>query len=208
MKRVSFGLDQRQVQQLFSAVREKSDVIRLIMNLIKIMLINDELPPDRRCGDLVLHVSQMSRVLLFTESKFFSVNFPFAVYLDEGVLRFSSIHCDDVDNKVTSEILSIFNKSSSVRGDDIYSFAEAIFETQDDNSNFWGLVRELMMFEDGYLRYDHDPVRANGRHHPLHHLDICYSSAATYKVGLNTPLDSLAFEDLLNLGSECRFLEG
>lgn len=207
MKRSSYGLDQRQVDLLFSPIREKVDVIRLVMNIVKIMLINDDLPANRCRGELVLHVSSMSRVFLFTDKKFFSLNFPFKVYTDEKVLKFSSVYCDDVDNKVTSDILAIFNGQDRGRGEDIYAFAEAVLETEDSSGDFWGLVREMMLFEDGYLRYDHDPVRANGRHHPLHHLDICYSSATTYKLGLNAALKEAAFEDLLNLETECRFLD-
>lgn len=207
MKRASFGLDQRQVDLLFSPIREKVDVIRLVMNIVKIMLVNDDLPAGRRQGELVLHVSSMSRVLLFTDKKFFSLNFPFRVYVDQEILKFSSIYCDDVDNKVTSDVLSIFSGQDRGRGEDMYAFADAVLEIEGHNGDFWGLVREMMLFEDGYLRYDHDPARANGKHHPLHHLDICYSSATTYKVGLKAALEEAAFEDLLNLETECRFLD-
>lgn len=42
----------------------------------------------------------------------------------------------------------------------------------------------LLTMEDGYIRYDHDDSMEHKNNHPIYHLDICYSNAATYKIGL------------------------
>ena len=68
------------------------------------------------------------------------------------------------------------------------------------------LVKHLMLFEPGYIRYDHDREHANGAMHPEHHLDIFFSSDSTMKLGLSTGIGSEWFIDLVNILSECKYV--
>lgn len=60
--------------------------------------------------------------------------------------------------------------------------------------------------EDGYIRYDYDPANEDGDIHPLYHFDINYSSAVTYKIGLNKPIKGNDFQDTLNIKTNCAYL--
>ncbi|WUR13366.1 hypothetical protein E7V67_027400 [[Empedobacter] haloabium] len=207
MKVFHFGLDKRQVDLLFSPLRTKVDVIRLLMNTIKIMLVGDKLPTERTAGMLTLRVSSMNRLIFSAVDKIFSISFPFTTLQQEDCLRFESDYCDDIDHRITSEILALVNSRHYTDFTDIFGFADAVIEAGEDHEDLWGLVRELMMFEDNYLRYDHDPIRADGKRHPLHHLDISYTSSGTFKLGLAGRVTPEVFVDILDVESDCHFLD-
>jgi hypothetical protein len=126
---------------------------------------------------------------------------------EEQSIRFSSTYCDDIDHRVTSEVLSLLINGSVSGAHEIYSLADAVIELQDDSYSLWGLLQQLMTFEDGYLRYDHDPQRVDGRRHPLDHLDLCYSPGSTFKLGFNDRITKATFLDLLDTGSDCHYLD-
>ena len=90
--------------------------------------------------------------------------------------------------------------------DCIFSFVDAIEEVESHIPFFWPFFRELMMFEEGYVRYDHDARNKNGLLHPLNHCDVFYSSNATFKIGLEKRISLEVFMDLLNLETNCQFL--
>ena len=79
-------------------------------------------------------------------------------------------------------------------------------EECDENENFLGFLRELLLMEDGYIRYDYDEEHKNGDLHPLNHYDLFYSSHATFKIGLNAILSEDEFVDLLDIKSDCKYL--
>ena len=58
----------------------------------------------------------------------------------------------------------------------------------------------------GYIRYDYDEKHENEKIHSLHHLDINYSSKGTYKIGLKKALKDEDFIDMLDLRTECKYL--
>jgi hypothetical protein len=68
----------------------------------------------------------------------------------------------------------------------------------------------MFLMEDGYLRYDYDPVNyikhQKSDVHPLYHYDLFYTSNATFKVGLNSSVAEDDFVDLLNVKTTCKFI--
>ncbi len=70
------------------------------------------------------------------------------------------------------------------------------------------LINLLNTFEIGYLRFDNDTdlVRIDPVYHPQFHLDVNYTSNATYKIGLNNNLEAKLFEQLIDNSTECLFL--
>ena len=73
--------------------------------------------------------------------------------------------------------------------------------------NIWRILFKLWYMEDGYIRYDYDPVHENGRIHPLYHLDVNYSSNLTYKIGLKDALNMDAFQNFLDIKTGSAYLE-
>ena len=207
MKRYSFDLDAYQAESLFQIIRTKRDVLHLLMNAAKIML----LPPQKLPGaaaKLHLHVAKMNRIMVVGDKKIFSVKFPFSAIEDEdGSLRFSTVEHSDIGSKVTSQIISLIDGAFSPDCREVLSFAEPILDISDSDEQFWSLFRTLMSFEEGYIRYDHDEKNKNGHRHPLHHVDVFYSSGSTFKLGLRQALPLEDFSDVLDIGTDCHYLE-
>lgn len=209
LKLESVGLDRFQVEPFKRAVRTKRDVIAIWMYAVKAFLIGgDFVAPEDRAGSLTIATSAMSR--LFCESelgkKSFSIGFPFKQKEENGELVFRSRGNYILNSKTTSDILALLGDNSALDRPDFYTFVDAIEEITTDEENIWGLLRDLMLAEDGYIRYDWDTVRVDGSKHPEHHFDVCYSSEATYKVGLKAALTQEVFIDLLDLETDCHFL--
>lgn len=207
MKSFKFDLDERQVKWIFSPLRDKIQVIELLMKIIKIILVDDKLDSERIKGKVVLRVSKMSRLFFFSEDKFFSINFPFLVFHANKDLSFQSKNGNKVDNKVTSDVLGLLASEVLLSSDHVLEFADPVADIEDYNSGFWSLLKELLLFEDGYIRYDYDDKHVNGQRHPLNHLDIFYCSGSTFKIGLRQRITDNHLMDLLDLETDSHFLE-
>lgn len=205
----SIGLDRFQIQPFKRAVRTKRDVIAIWMHALKAFLIGDEfVAAADRAGSLTIAISAMSRLFCETEpgKKAFSVGFPFKIKEEDGERVFRSRGNYLLNSKTTSDILALVADDSALDRPDFYTFVEAVEEITADDEYIWGLLRDLMLAEDGYIRYDWDIDREDGEMHPEHHFDVCYSSEATYKVGLSGAVSQKVFIDVLDLETACHFL--
>ena len=206
MKKFIFPIDKYQAAWALSPIRTKPDVIDLLMRLVKVMSLGMNAPTNQSVASVVLTVSKMSRLFLVSPNKIFSINFPFRVEEEAGVLRFQSHAHKNVDSRATSNILALLANQDLLSSFEILHFAEPILDASTNDSDIWALFRELLLFEDGYIRYDNDLERQNGHRHPLHHLDIFYSNSSTFKLGLHSGISSGDFEDLLDTETDCHFV--
>ncbi len=165
----------------FFAIRKKRDVISLLMNTIKYVR-SDVKINGSITNRIHFIVDDMNRIFFESPNKIFSIRSPFNIREENGELIFYTNSINNIDHKVTSEVLSFilderFESTSS------YQFLESFEDNIPNGDELWSLIKELLIFEDGYIRFDHDPENENGRQHPLNHLDICYSRASTFKIG-------------------------
>ncbi|WP_370559690.1 hypothetical protein [Edwardsiella tarda] len=80
-------------------------------------------------------------------------------------------------------------------------------EEQQTIPGFWPFFKMLLTYEDGYIRYDVDDVRVNGKLHPLYHFDVFYSNQPTFKIGLERHHTNEQMIDFLNRETDCRYLK-
>ena len=207
MKIYQFYLDSYQADWIFRPIRSKKDSLVILMRAMKIMAINEKLADDLRKGTLFLRVDKMSRLFFASERKIFSINFPFSVSEIDGVLFFKSHSHPDVDNQATSEILALIDSAKVFESTDFIEFMDPVDDACVMDNRLWGLLRDLLTSEDGYIRYDFDAEHEDGHRHPLHHLDIFYSTSTTFKLGLSKAIDHQYFADVLTLSTDCHYLE-
>lgn len=205
MKCFKFQIDAYQAQWMLKPIRSKRDIIYLLMQSIKIMLLPQVNTPGA-VGEMLLHVAKMNRLVFAFEKKIFSINFPFSAYQKDGALSFRCNHHSKIDSKVTSEVLSVIGEIEKFESKEILHFADPISSFCEFDDDFWSLFRELLMFEDGYIRYDHDEIRDNDALHPLHHFDVFYSSSSTFKLGSAKSVTAAHFVDVLDLSTNCHFV--
>lgn len=207
-KHLNLALDEYQAQFFLSPIRRKGDVIVLWMNAVKAFLVQQPPVGADVAASLSILVSTMSR--LFCEAtdgkKIYSVSFPFTIKTDGTEIFFFSRTGIEIDSQISSMVLTLVNADGILDAVDPYAFIDPILTAIDINEGAWSLLRELMLAEDGYVRYDWDTARANGHLHPEHHLDLCYSNASTFKIGLRRQLTQAEFQTILNVETDCHYL--
>lgn len=207
MRRYSFDIGYWNDDELFSPIRNKKECIIVLMKSLKIMIANQKIDGIKKIGEIVLVVSKMSRIFYISEQKTYSINFPFTVTENDGELFYSYDDVSEIDSMITSQIISVIKSNESFDSNCIYEFTDHITSIADYSVNFWPLLRKLILFEDGYIRYDNDIKNDNGLKHPRYHYDIFYSSNITFKIGLRQSITHESLIDLLLLESNCHFLE-
>lgn len=207
MKRFVFNIDSAEAEWIFSPIRSKYDYIILLMKVVKLMLINCPPAEDKVVGQIVLKSAKMSRLIFSIKDKIFSVVFPFFVNYVDGVYVFYSNNYLNLDHKATSSVLELIRDENIFSHNDVLFFSDPIDVASKSDSDIWNLVRDLMLVEDGYLRYDHDPDNVNGHIHPLNHIDVFYSTPSTFKIGLKSRVPTELFENVVDLLTDCYYLE-
>lgn len=208
VKHLDLALDKYQAELFSCPIRGKSDVITLWMNTVKAFLVQQPPVGSEIAASLSIFVSTMSRLFCAMSDgrKIYSIAFPFTVRTDGDGLRFFSRSGISIDSQMSSLVLTLVNTDGVLEAIDPYSFLDPVLTAMDSNHGAWSLLRELMLAEDGYVRYDWDTVRINGHLHPEHHLDLCYSNASTFKVGLTRQLSRDEFLTILDIETDCHYL--
>ncbi|WP_431001021.1 hypothetical protein [Klebsiella pneumoniae] len=185
MKVYDVLLDDKQVESMFKPVRDRKQVVELLLSTMRLFLLQPLPRPLKISGLLELRISKMSRLFFFSENKHFSIAFPFIAKLnDDGVLAFYNDSGFEISSKTLSEITAIIDSGYDFDNGSFIDFYDSFEESLVESPNFWTVFLKLMTFEEGYIRYDYDEEHENGDLHPLNHLDIFYSSKPTFKIGL------------------------
>ncbi len=209
---VSFG--NYYYERFMRPMREKQDNILLILDILNILLIGEE--KDNVKGKILIKVDKMSRLFCFLKEKYFSIVFPFEIEQRAGYENVYKIYDAILDMEIDNRIVVLLERML-VRIDFVDNTVDEIIEnayldvseegyTEEEISNCFGLMLRLLSLELGYIRYDYDPEHVNGNLHPLHHLDINYTSKGTYKLGLKGKMEEDEFVDLLDIKTECKYV--
>ena len=180
-------------------IREKTDIIILLLETINLLLIGDSIENDGNQGKIIIYIDKMSRIVYQTENKMFSVNFPFFCEIGEDgyIIRENDII---FNFQIVSELMSIIIDIQ--QNNDIDSILGKII----DSEEIYRLIIKMLKTEYGYVRYDYDQENCNGNLHPLNHLDVNFSSNVQYKLGLENTINLDTFIDILDLKTDCYFL--
>ena len=217
MKKIEFELSDELYKKASSPIRNKEDLLMLLAYTIKFLITNGNVDNNSIAYDkkLVLYVDKMSRVFFSLHNKIFSFCFPFSINIPQDNHKISIKYKGyfEFDNISSSLLLSILEQNDII-SDTFENIGEKIFEIilyneweSIDYNGFCVLIKGLMMFEPGYIRYDYDPEHASEELHPLHHLDVFYSSNCTAKLGLKDNIDIEWLIDLLNIRTKCKYVD-
>ncbi len=215
MKRYEFELGVNTIKKFFPhhRVKDKLHVTRILLEAIRFMLVWPNVPKGNIVGRLILYIDKMSRLFFISENRYYSIVFPFLVKKVGEKFFFSLRNDVEIDSELISKTMSILNSEHFEKISSI-DFIEPIFEYEENiNKKFWLFFKELLIFEDGYIRYDHDEenysrAKEEGKEdtHPLNHFDLFYSSNATFKIGINNKIHHEDFISLLDIKKKCEYL--
>lgn len=201
-KKYELNVDSHLKGRFLFPIRSKLDLIKVLLEAMRFISAGIQFSENE--DKLFISVSRHSRIFFYFSEKKFSIALPFSIKKDEqDNFTFSSNLYGLIDAKSISDLIKIFNSSVIENPLDL---AGEIEICQPSRTGFWHLVRDLMLFDCGYIRYDHDSERENGNIHPLYHLDVFHSNHSSFKLGLNNSLNIVDFIDILDVSSNCHYL--
>lgn len=196
-------------------IKTKLQVLKIQLEACRLILYADRLDSTDEVNRIVVSINKMSRLFFFSERKSYSINFPFAISDndDDDVLIYHNSGVT-IDSKIISMIYEVIDDPKFLTNDCL-EFADFIDDVcKMHTMNIWGIIFSLLISEDGYLRYDEDKdgferAKSNGipDHHPLHHVDLFYTSSSSFKIGLRNRLLHSNFISLVDNDKECMYLQ-
>ncbi len=153
-------------------------------------------------------------MIFVSSNKFYSINFPFTYIIDDGAVSINYKNLIDLNSKTLSDLLSVL-KDTRFNSSSCLDFVEPVCDLEPQyEDNFWVLIRELLIMEDGYLRFDKDTegyltAKEQGKEHthPENHLDVFYSNNNTFKISLERTIIDDTFLDYLDIQTDCMYLK-
>lgn len=216
MKKFEFEISDLLYNKAKLPIRKKDDLLKLLAYTIKFLVLHPTATATTIAEDrkLILYIDKMSRLFFCIKDKIFSFRFPFYVRVnpEDSSLSINFKDYFEFDSITSSLLIAILEQDDIFNGtlENINEkMLQEIIENEWESIDVDGvceLIKQLMLFEPGYLRYDHDKEHANGEMHPEHHLDIFFSSDSTMKLGLKNSIESEWFINLVNILTECKYV--
>lgn len=215
MKEIKVNMTKKFLRLSTRAIRSKAQIIELLLETIPLLQYSEvvERPEENY---ILLRIDRMKRLFFVIENKIFSFNFPFSIDFGENgdTLR---IYDSSTDIEIsglnyvtlTTAFKEIFMKNEDYGVTDLDSEIMSILEKFDQEPNkdsIWQILKSLLTFEAGYLRYDYDEERENGDLHPLNHIDVNYSSGGTFKLGIKSSIVCTDFVDIVNVNTNSFYI--
>ena len=216
---VRYNLKQTDIGVFFpkKLVKNKVQIIKILLEFVRRFLLVEKSVEERelKCPYVKLIIDKRSRIFFFDEKKYYTIHFPFNCLIQDGSLEITYQGRDIIPIKsdVISKVMEILNDEqfNSVSALD---FIEPIDKIESEIDYIWELLKGLLMFEDGYVRFDNDPEEYNrakneGREHthPENHIDVFYNNGNTFKLGLKRKSTPDEFIDYFDSETNCKYLK-
>lgn len=194
-------------------IKDKFKIIEIIIESARYMLHAKREKKARGSYKMIFFRDKMSRIFFVSSDKVYSVIFPFNVIIHENNLSLNYKNLIEIDSLALSNLV-ILLKNPLIQSDNCLDFIDPIIDLENEQTEkYWILFKDLLITEDGYIRYDKDLVGYNEakekkqeHRHPIHHLDVFYTNAATFKIGLNNSIMDRELIDTVNTETDCKYL--
>lgn len=197
-------------------IRTKDHIIKLLLEAITLLLNGTVIKDEKLTKNyILLRIDKMKRLFFVLDKKIYSIYFPFMIENQKEIknpLIYDSISDLELNATNLAILKSLYNENTFEQSQGLLDLETELiqildsFEEQSIQNNIWEILKQLFIFEPGYLRFDYDEKHQNGRFHPLNHLDVNYSSDSTFKIGLNKTIDCESFIDILDLKTESYYI--
>ncbi|GAB1072639.1 hypothetical protein [Shewanella algae] len=189
------------IRDNIKCVRDSFDNFWNILTLVEAINFYPEIDVNHDgVFDIALYTRDFSRFLVKKEDGFFSMNNPFQVIYDGGIIRFG---CDLIGKPVDALFISLMRNAIGTVQDSEFSIDDILlsfnqnFDLEFSEASLYASAFcQLLSRDSGYFRFDDDPEHANGHIHPRHHVDVFYNQSCTIKIGCETKLGVEQFVSL------------
>lgn len=201
MKKYELELNKVFLKKVEAIIREKKDILILLLNSLEYILLNIEEPKGIYENKMIVNISKMSRIVFIIENKMFSINFPFIVSEVEN--KKITIKTINSRIEISQELIlylrmvidaKILEKNCYLEKADI--LARSIKNIEKEELTLT-ILNDILLSESGYIRYDYD-LKHQSAIHPLHHYDVFYSNTSTFKLKLDKKISDNKFLDLMD----------
>lgn len=215
MKQFSFYLKDTYSETFFPKERVKSkiQIINILLESIRYILLNPNVEKSEAVAEIKVVIDKMSRIFFFSENKYYSIVFPFKITEEDNNYYLYTKNDIEINSYFISKVKSAIN-CDSFSDSCVLDFADSLFDYDNGDEQIWDFIKELMLLEDGYIRYDSDlkgyeEAKAKGypNRHPINHYDLFYTSPATFKIGLDNNHSLSEMIDLVDIKTDCRFIK-
>lgn len=212
MKKLVFELKDSLYDLAFQdeIIKDRIPILLIVAEACRYMMHNEQVANANH--KFMLVVDDMNRLFFCKEGKMFSVMFPFHVN-EYPTVRFD-LNNLPLDGKMLSDINRIL-ESEQFNVKDAIDFIEPIANLQGENPDLWVVVKHLLTYETGYIRYDDDPEgfrnasrKGTPKQHPRYHYDVNLDSQSTFKLGLSKQITPDDFVDFLDDKKDRPVLKG
>ncbi len=190
-------------------IKDKYKILEILLEACRYMLHNKKLETARSPYKMILKKEKMSRLIFVGENKIYSIYFPFNIDYAKSEITINYKNCFDLDSQNISKLLSIL-KSPTMNSENCIDFIDPIINFE---QSLWITLRDLLISEDGYIRYDKDEkgyreaqAKNEAHRHPLNHIDVFYTNQATIKLGLEIEYAETDLIDMMNTNTNCKYL--
>ena len=204
MKRMVFELKDALCNMAFPEARinNRKELLLILLESCRYMMYNLQVP-NADCKFMLI-VDDMNRLFFCKEKKMFSIAFPFHVHVNDADLSLDYNQIK-IDSQIISQICQIL-ESEEYDSESALDFVTPIADIQErSNKDFWIILKHLLTYEIGYIRYDDDLEHFKEasrvgypKRHPRYHFDINLSSHSVYKVGLGNKISPDKFVEFLD----------
>lgn len=220
-KRIECEIDRYMYDVIFSTkklIKSKIQLLSIILESLRYIMYKSNTPLKGSFGKIIIYIDKMSRIFFFSDKKYYSVSLAMTVIENKQDCESKPKYEFELNGiRLTSQLISSLIQlldSGIERLPSSFDFVDLIDEEEKKNGKeVWEILRDLILFEEGYIRYDKDinayaeaVKRGQGDLHPENHLDICLRSGGQFKLGLHKELSENEFIDILNLKTSCKFL--
>lgn len=182
-------------------LKERRDLLIIILESCRFMMHN--MVVNHADNLLMLVVSDMNRLFFCKDKKMYSVMFPFHTECYPSVhFNLSGI---DIDSIMISNLCGILNSQEFETYSSFDFFTPVLDKEEQVSENFWYVLKHLLTYELGYIRYDDDlegfqqaSNTGSSKCHPRYHYDVNYSQQAAFKIGLDKQLTPDKFVEFLD----------
>lgn len=155
---------------------------------------------------IYVNTDELHRAFIVKSDHIVSFAFPFAIYTRRGS---EQIYVNDrsvtLDAALISKATSIANDYKNTKS--FADVAKSLDLTDSLVRNAASLFETILSIEPSYMRYDYDKTSSKGLVHPTYHLDVNYTPASTYKLGLYKPATLPKILSILSKTKSCFYLE-
>ena len=199
--------------KLLGKITSTNDYAKMKLSLLEILISFWTGNPKKPTIPYVIIKNDVSfqRAIIVCQDKIFSFSFSYHLHVNNKDYDKRSNNIIEyyykgfrIGTKAISEARALINSYNAVENN---TYCYTILDVDESTSEeAFVLFESLYMIEPGYIRYDHDPNRADPIAHPLDHLDINFSKDVVYKIGLSNRIGISGIEQILSAIPQCPYL--